>query len=138
MTSTAPAAIGTESDQAEVAGLTQRVVAAWAHHDADGFANVFTDDGTMILPGVFRQGREAIREFMAEAFTGQYAGTQVTGRPIDLRFVAPDVAVLHTVGGVLQPGRTEIDSESAIRATWFAVRGADGWRLAAYQNSPRD
>ena len=32
-----------------IATLTQKVVAAWAYHDAAAFASVFTEDGTMIL-----------------------------------------------------------------------------------------
>lgn len=132
----APAA--TEADQVAVAALTQRVVAAWAYHDFDAFAGVFTEDGTMILPGVYRKGREEIRAYMAEAFQGRYQGTQVTGKPIDMRFLAGDVCLLLTLGGVLEPGESEITPASAIRASWLAVRRDGQWQLAAYQNSPRD
>ncbi len=46
----------TEADQAAIAALTQKVLAAWAYHDADTFANVFVEDGTMILSGVYCSG----------------------------------------------------------------------------------
>jgi uncharacterized protein (TIGR02246 family) len=142
MTTTAsapnPTPAPADADKAAIASLTQRVVAAWAYADADAFASVFTDDGTMILPGVFRKGRTEVRDYMAEAFAGRYRGTQVTGAPIDIRFLAPDVALLLTMGGVLAPGQTEVTTETAIRASWLVVKRDGEWRLAAYQNSPRD
>ncbi|MEV8513820.1 SgcJ/EcaC family oxidoreductase [Dactylosporangium sp. NPDC051484] len=128
----------TDSDKAAVAGLTQRMVAAWSGHDADAFADLFVEDGTMILPGVFRAGREEIRAFMAAAFQAEYKGSQVTGQPLHLRFLGPDVAVLLTEGGVLAPGDTEVTSARAIRATWLATKRDGQWRLAGYQNSPRN
>lgn len=127
-----------DSDKAAVASLTQRVVAAWAYHDADAFASVFTEDGTMILPGVYRKGRDQIKQYMVEAFAGKYRGTQVTGKPVDIRFFTPEVGVLLTMGGVLESGETEVTSSSAIRASWLVVKTSGQWQLAAYQNSPRD
>ncbi|MBW4721823.1 SgcJ/EcaC family oxidoreductase [Saccharothrix obliqua] len=138
MTTSTPENTGTQADGAAVAALTRRVVAAWAYHDAEAFAGVFTEDGTMILPGVYCKGREQIAAHMADAFRNQYKGTQVTGTPIDIRFFGPDSGVLLTQGGVLKPGTTEVTEDSAIRASWVVVRQDGEWRLAAYQNSPRD
>jgi uncharacterized protein (TIGR02246 family) len=128
----------TDADKAAVAGLTQRLVAAWSGHNADAFADLFVDDGTMILPGVFCTGRTEIRTFMEHAFETEYKDSQVTGQPLDLRFLASDVAVLLTEGGVLAPGDTEVTADRAIRATWLAVKRDGQWRLANYQNSPRN
>jgi uncharacterized protein (TIGR02246 family) len=125
-----------EQDTAAVATLPQRIVDAWAAHDANAFADVFTEDGSLILPGVFRKGRGQIREFIAEAFAGPYQGTRVTGQPVDLRLLSENTAVLITQGGVLAPGETEVADSRAIRASWIAVKQDGSWRLAAYQNSP--
>jgi uncharacterized protein (TIGR02246 family) len=135
-TTEAPVTIA-PSDQAAVAALTQRVVAAWAYHDADAFADVFVEDGTMIIAGAFRQGRDEIRSFMAESFEGKYQGSQVTGKPIQMRGLADDVVLLLTRGGVLRAGETEVADDEAIHASWLAVRDNGEWRLAAYQNTPR-
>jgi uncharacterized protein (TIGR02246 family) len=125
-----------ESDQAAVAAVPGQIVAAWAKQDGDAFARTFTPDGTMILPGVYRKGQNEIRAYMTAAFAGPLEHTRVTGAPIDLRFLTPDSALVITRGGVLEPGEAEVPDERAIRATWVVVRCDDGWRLAAYQNSP--
>jgi uncharacterized protein (TIGR02246 family) len=128
----------TNADSAAIAALTQQIVTAWAQHDADAFADVFVEDGTMILAGVYCEGRAAVRDYMATMFEGPYQGTQVTGTPISIRFLSEDAAILLSDGGVLAPGATEVSSDSAIRASWLVIRRDGGWRLFAYQNTPRD
>ncbi|WP_019872133.1 SgcJ/EcaC family oxidoreductase [Salinispora oceanensis] len=137
MTSTtSPATQPSDADQAGIAALTQKVIAAWAYHDADGFAGLFTEDGTMILAGVHRNGREEIRAFLREAYQGRYKGTQVTGKPLGIRMLGTDAAILLTHGGVLEAGQSEVSPAAAIRASWVVVRRDGQWRLAAYQNTP--
>lgn len=122
----------------EALSVPLRLVAAWAKNDAEGVADVFTEDGILILPGdVLKKGREEIRAFMSAAYAGPFKGTGVTGAPVDVRFASDDVAVLRTHGGILAAGETEIADELAVRSTWVVVRRAGEWQLAAYQNSPR-
>jgi uncharacterized protein (TIGR02246 family) len=135
---TTTAAQPTKADMAAIASLTQRMIAAWAVADAEAIANLFVDDGTMILAGTYCDNRAAIQAYFAEAFRGEYRDTQVTGKPLASRFLGPDAGVLLTVGGVLEPGETEMSSKQAIRASWTVVRRDGEWRLAAYQNTPRD
>jgi len=132
----APALSSTE--QAEIAAVPARMVAAWATHDARAFADLFTQDGTLILPGVYKKGRDEIREFMSAAYAGPYQGTRVTGSPIDVKPLADGAVALLTMGGVLAPGETELSDPAAIRASWILVRREGRWLLAVYQNCPRD
>ncbi|MFG2905129.1 SgcJ/EcaC family oxidoreductase [Kitasatospora sp. NPDC048286] len=124
-------------DAAALSAVPQRIVAAWAAQDADGFAEVFTEDATLILPGdVFLTSRQQIRAFMTQAFAGPFKGTRVTGEPVSVRPLAEDVAVVVTRGGVLAPGDAEVTAERAIRATWVLARQGGDWRIASYQNTP--
>jgi uncharacterized protein (TIGR02246 family) len=128
----------TSDREKEALSVPLRLVAAWARNDAAGVADVFAEEGIMILPGdVYKKGRDEIKSFMAAAYSGPFKGTGVTGRPVDVRFIADDVALLRTHGGILAPGETEIDPELAVRSTWVTVKKDGQWQLAAYQNSPR-
>lgn len=130
--------LGTAEDMAAIAAVPAAIVAAWAAHDADAFAKVFVEDGTMVLPGVFCKGHEEIHDYMAAGFAGIYEGTQVTGSPIGLTFLSEDSAVLLTMGGVLGPGETEVSAAEAVRAAWIVAKREGQWQLAHYHNTPRD
>ncbi|MEV4502871.1 SgcJ/EcaC family oxidoreductase [Streptomyces klenkii] len=125
-----------KQDRAAAAAVPARVIEAWSHNDAEAFAEIFTEDATMILPGVFRQGREEIRAFMGEAFGSFLKGTRVTGEPIAIKPLGTDTLLMITAGGVLHPGEKEVAAERAIRASWLLARRDGEWLLTAYQNSP--
>jgi uncharacterized protein (TIGR02246 family) len=126
------------TEQAEIAAVPARMVASWAAHDAEAFADLFTEDGTLILPGVYKKGRDEIRAFMAAGYAGPYQGTRVTGTPLDIKPLAAGAVALLTTGGVIAAGATELSDEAAIRASWILVKRDGRWRLAVYQNCPRD
>ncbi|OKI01275.1 DUF4440 domain-containing protein [Streptomyces sp. CB02923] len=125
-----------EQNVEKVLAVPGRIVAAWQQNDGEAFADVFAENATLVLPGTFLAGRQAIRSFMTEAFSGPFKGTRVTGDPVDVRALGADAAVLTTRGGVIPPGATELPEENAIHATWVLVRSAGDWLIAAYQNTP--
>lgn len=136
---TAPAsAIPSAADQAAIAAVPARMVAAWAAHDADAFADLFTEDGTLILPGIYKKGKDEIRKYMAAEYAGAYQGTTVTGAPIEIKPLRAGAVALLTQGGVIPAGETELPDEDAIRASWILVKRNRKWLLAVYQNCPRD
>jgi uncharacterized protein (TIGR02246 family) len=141
MTSNTPVAgaVGLSAeDQAQLAALPVRMVTAWAAHDAKAFSELFAQDGTLILPGIYKKGRDEIWQFMEAGYANQYKGTTVTGTPLDIKPLGEGAVALLTVGGVLAPGETELSTKEAIRASWICVRRDGKWELAVYQNCPRD
>lgn len=126
----------TEADEAAVRAVVDRINAAWADHDADAFADVYTDDATMVLSGDrFLRGRETIRTDLVREFQGRHRGTKLISDVVDLRFLGTDTAVMITEGGVLAPGESEPAPEREIRATWTCAKQDGEWYLAAYQNT---
>src|SRR5262245_3565626 len=120
-----------DADPAQLYSVPQRITAAWAEHDADAFASVFTEDGILILPGdILLRNRAEIRSFMAAGFAGPYQGTQVFGQPLAAKILAPGVGVVITEGGVLAPGETAVAPDRTIRATWVLVKRGNDWYLA--------
>ncbi|WP_327028760.1 SgcJ/EcaC family oxidoreductase [Micromonospora sp. NBC_01740] len=122
------------SDETAVRDVARRIVTAWAANDADAFAAIFVEDGTLI-GDAYMKGREEIRSYMAAGFAGPYGGTHVLVEPLDVRFLTDDIALLVTQGSVLLEGETEFVAERAFLATSTVVRVDGGWSIAAYQNS---
>jgi uncharacterized protein (TIGR02246 family) len=124
-------------DVTAIQNVPARIVTAWAENDADAFAAVFAEDGSLILPGdVYLTSREQVREFMAAGFAGPYKGSKVYGEPLAVRPLDGDYALIITRGGVLMPGETEVAAERAIRASWLLTKQGSDWLIAAYQNTP--
>jgi uncharacterized protein (TIGR02246 family) len=49
--------------------------------------------------------------------------------------VASDVAVMHTVGGTVMAGQTDLDPERNSVQTLVAIKRNGKWSLAAFQNT---
>ncbi|RQX01028.1 SgcJ/EcaC family oxidoreductase [Micromonospora globispora] len=128
--------IGTRDDQA-VRDVLHALVAAWAANDADAFAAHYTDDATVVLPGgVFHQGREGVRSYMAAAFAGPLKGSTSVDEPESVRVVGGDAAVVVSRSGFLLPGEEELPADRRRRATWVLSRLDGVWRVEAYHNCP--
>jgi len=124
-------------DIAAIAAGPERIMATWADHDPDAFAEAFAEDGTLILPNdIYLTGREEIRSFMARGFAGPYRGTRVSITPLVVKSIGDSAALVISSGGVLAPGATELAPEAASRATWVLTRKDGEWSVLSYQNTP--
>lgn len=123
-------------DHSAVFAVPERIIKAWANNDADMFADTFTEDGTLTLPGLHLTSREEIRTYMAAAYAGPFKGTRVFGEPIGVKYLADTAALVITRGGVLAPGDEEVAPEREIRATWVLSKRDKEWLITSYQNTP--
>ncbi len=119
-----------------VVNVIQAVYDAWADGDADAFAKLYTDDATVVQPGIHKKNNDEIRTTMAAGFAGPLKESRVLDEPQSVRFLGPDTAVVITEGGVLMAGESELPTERLVRATWVLTRRNERWYVAAYQNSP--
>jgi uncharacterized protein (TIGR02246 family) len=117
-----------------VLGVLDGMYAAWAAGDVDGIARHYTQDATVVMPGVFDADREAVRAFFTVAFAGRLKGSTTIDEPQDVRFYGPDTAVVISTGGIVLAGQDTVMRQ--VRATWTLVRQDGDWLIAAYANAP--
>lgn len=126
----------TGADERAVRGLFVRMIEGWNGGSGEGFAAAFAEDGDLVaFDGTRFGGRLEISAFHQELFDKWMKGTRLVGRIEDVRFLGPDVALMHAVGGTVMRGRTEPSPERDSIQTYVAVRENGEWRLAAFQNT---
>lgn len=95
------------ADRAAVLDVLNSVYTAWAANDADAFVADYDPDVTSVLPGVYSNGRDAVRARMAAAFQGPLRGSRVLNQPELVRFPVPDAAVVISRDAILMAGESE-------------------------------
>jgi uncharacterized protein (TIGR02246 family) len=135
MTSTTTTA-GSDTDRRAILDVFARLYEAWEANDAETFVADYTDDASVVQPGVYKKDREEIRTTMAAGFAGPLSGSRATEHPVDVRFLTDETAVVIGEGGIIFPGQDAVPGERLVRATWVLVRRDGGWRIASYHNSP--
>ncbi len=127
----------TTEDEKAVLTVAMRIQTGWERNDADYFADVFEENGSLLMQDTQLTSREQIRSFMREGFLGGFKGARVKGWPVSVSFLTRDVAVVVTEGGIILAGETETAPERQIRATWVVVRDGEGrLGLLSHQGSP--
>jgi len=74
------ATAGSDAGRQAVLDVLARVYQAWEAGDAETFVADYTDDASVIQPGVYEKDREEIRTNMAAAFAGPLNGSRVAQR----------------------------------------------------------
>ena len=125
------------ADEAAVRALYQQVMDGWNQGSGDAFAAVFTEDGDLVgFDGTHFKGRQQIAPFHQQLFDKWLKGSRLVGEVKDVRFLSPDVVLMHAVGGTVMRGKSEPVPERDSIQTLVATRQEDGeWRLAAFQNT---
>ena len=125
------------TDEAAVRDLYRQFMRAWNRGSGADLAAVFTQDGDLVgFDGTHLKGRQEIAPFHQRLFDRWLRGSRLVGQVTDLRFLGPDTAVMHAVGGTVLRGKRAPAPERDSIQTLVATREAeDDWRLAAFQNT---
>jgi uncharacterized protein (TIGR02246 family) len=131
------AAANHSADEAAVRALYQQLMDGWNQGSGDAFAAVFTEDGDLVaFDGTHFKGRQEIAPFHQQLFDKWLKGSRLVGQVKDVRFLSPDIALMHAVGGTVMRGKSEPSPERDSIQTLLATRqDGDEWRLAASQNT---
>jgi uncharacterized protein (TIGR02246 family) len=124
------------SDDAPIAALYRQVLESWNRRDASAFAMLFDDEGHSIgFDGSPITGREEIATTLSQIFADHVTATY-RGKIRGIRFLAPHVALLRAVVGMVPPGQSDINPAVNALQTMVAVNFAGDWRIALLQSTP--
>jgi uncharacterized protein (TIGR02246 family) len=124
------------ADEAAIRDLYRELMDGWNRGSGADFAAVFAKDGDLVaFDGTHFEGRAEIAPFQQELFDRWMKGTRLVGRVKSVRFLGPDVAVMHAVGSTVMRGKSEPSPERDSIQTLVATREDGEWHLAAFQNT---
>jgi uncharacterized protein (TIGR02246 family) len=113
------------------------MIDGWNKGSGDAFAAPFAEDGDLVgFDGMHLKGRQEIASFHQQLFDTFVKGSHLIGKIRSVRFLTPDVAIMHVVGGTIMAGQTDIEPERNSIHSLVVMKGSDDkWRLAAFQNT---
>ncbi|MFI9405899.1 SgcJ/EcaC family oxidoreductase [Nocardia sp. NPDC052316] len=123
------------TDEAAIRDLFARQAQAWQDGDAAAFAALFTEDADYVTWfGTHAKGRQQIHESHIPVLTKYLKNTRLDGEITSLRFLTPDVALIHAEGAVLKGKRRRNRRNTKVQTT-VVVRTDGDWQIAAFQNT---
>jgi len=86
-----------------------RLLDAWNRQDADSFAQTFAEDGNAVgFDGSQMNGRSEVASTLRAIFI-HHKTARYVARIRDVREIAPGVALIRSVVGMVPPGQTELN-----------------------------
>lgn len=129
------------SDEAAIRHLIGDLNEAWKRGDAEAYGAHFHADGTFTnVNGTYHSGRAEFLRRHTEVFRGPFKGTAQTITIKNLRFIAPDVAVVDADALILgcrdKLEGAPIGEDGALHSSLLIVlvKDHDGWWISAYHN----
>jgi uncharacterized protein (TIGR02246 family) len=123
-------------DEESIRDLFRQLLDDWGRGDGNAYGSRFTEDADYVaFDGTHTRGRRAIADSHQQLFDKYLKGTRLTGRIENVRFLSPDTALVHAVGGTVMRGKTRPAPERASIQTLVAVRRDGRWRFTAFHNS---
>jgi uncharacterized protein (TIGR02246 family) len=135
---TSDAATPVTADEAAIRAILAQLADAWNTGDGAAFAAPFAEDADFIaFEGTHLRGREEIAAFHVHAFETVVKGSRLAGEVKFVRFLNPELALMHSCAYVTLPGQTKA-SPSRDSMELFVVAKRDGsWQAVGMMNSRR-
>lgn len=97
-----------DADETAIRQLIRRQQNGWASGDPTLYADVFTTEADYVtFLGSHHQGRDAIAASYAPLFRKLLQGSRLTLEIKQVRFLTPDVALIHADAAVTKRGMSE-------------------------------
>lgn len=125
-----------QTDEAAIHNLFQQLLDDWGRGDGRAYGSRFTEDADYVaFDGSHTRGREQIAAAHQQLFESWLKGTRLTGRIEHIRFLSPEVALVHATGGTIFPGETQPRPSRASIQTLVATKHDGDWRFTAFHNT---
>jgi uncharacterized protein (TIGR02246 family) len=125
-----------QSDETWLRALPQRLIVAWNSGDGTAFAAPFSEQADFIaFEGTHLKGRAAIAAFHQQVFDDVVKGSSLSGGPKFVRFLRPDVAVVHSAVSVTLPGAAGPTPSRESMQLFVGVQTDGEWRAEALLNA---
>ena len=124
------------AEKAAIRNLYQQLLDAWGRGDGRAYAAQFTEDADYVaFEGSHTKGRQEIASSHQPLFDRWLKGTRLTGRIESIRFLSPEVCLVHATGGTLFPGETNPRPSRDSIQTLVATKRDGIWRFTAFHNN---
>ena len=127
---------GAAADEAALRENVKLLETGWNTKSGAVFAKPFAEDADyVIINGMYIKGRAAIEAGHQRIFDTIYKDTQIILTVKQVRFLRPDVAVIHVTGNRVGPTK-ELNQHAML--TLVMTKEKQGWTIAAFQNTAID
>ena len=121
------------ADEAAMRESVKQIETGWNTKSGALFAKPFAEDADyVVINGNYIKGRTAIETGHQRIFDTIYKDTTLSLTVKQIRFLRPDVAVVHVSGQRVGPTK-ELAQEAII--TLVMTKQKDAWLIAAFQNT---
>ena len=123
------------TNEQQLQSLVDQAVAGWNAGDGHAYAAAFEEDADYVtFGGVHTHGRQAIAIDHQQLFDTFLRGSRLQLQIEALRFLSPEIALGHIVGGILdEPGQTELRPERrSMQVAVFRKTGTT-WQITSSQ-----
>ena len=121
------------SDEAAVRESVKQLETGWNTKSGALFAKPFAEDADyVVINGMYINGRAVIESAHQRIFDTIYKDTNITLTVKQIRFLRPDIAVVHVEGRRTGPTK-ELAHEAML--TLMMTKEKQGWVIAAFQNT---
>jgi uncharacterized protein (TIGR02246 family) len=136
LTSSVQASQNQSADEAAIRKVVKQLEDGWNAHDGKAFAAPFANDADyVVVNGMKFKGKEAIETGHTQIFTTIYKDSHNVGTIKSIRFLRPDVAIVHVEWNLEFSMGGETRKASAMNTMVMAKEGGK-WNIAAFQNTP--
>lgn len=126
----------TTTDEAAIRQVVQQVQDGWNSHDGKAFAAPFTMEADyVIVNGMHIKGRAAIEAGHTQIFTTVYRESRNQATIKRIRFLRPDIAVVHVEWNLEFQAGGETRKGHAMNSM-VMTKEKDKWSIASFHNTP--